>query len=67
MSVKSKNQQAFFICICCLLFFCYPLLSIANKHTGIGPIPLLYCYIFLGWLFFIVLIWFNSRTKNRNQ
>lgn len=64
MSVNPKKQQAFFICICCLLFFSYPLMSIANKKLLIGQVPVLYYYIFFGWIFFIALIWLNSRTKN---
>lgn len=67
MPANKKNQQAILISIGCLLFFSFPLLSIANKKISIGPIPLLYCYLFAGWLFFILLIWKNNTHSNNNS
>lgn len=67
MAGNKKNQQAILISISCLLFFSFPLLSIANKPISIGPFPLLYCYLFAGWLLFIVLIRKNSKNHPNNS
>ncbi|MBL7768449.1 MAG: hypothetical protein JNK20_05730 [Flavipsychrobacter sp.] len=67
MSASKKNQQAVLITIACLLFFNFPLLSIANQPKWIGDLPLLLVYLFSGWLLFIFLIRRIHRTTPKNR
>lgn len=62
MSASKKNQKAVLIAIACLLFFNFPLLSIANQPKQIGELPLLLIYLLSGWLLFIFLIRSIHRT-----
>jgi hypothetical protein len=39
-----------------VLLFDYPLLALFNRHATLFGVPLLYAYLFLGWLLLILLI-----------
>jgi hypothetical protein len=67
MPASGKNQKSVLIALACLVFFNFPLLSIANQPHRIGQLPALLIYLFAGWLFFIYLIRSIHRSPSKNR
>jgi Na+-driven multidrug efflux pump len=56
--------------ICFVLGFItmnYPFISIFNKATRPLGIPLLYLYLFAGWIFSIAIVYLFSRAERRDS
>ena len=45
------------------VLFNYPLISLFNLPSRVWGIPLLYAYLFMGWLLLIVLTVLITRTR----
>lgn len=52
--LTSQRLVAAFLLGC--LLFNFPLLALFNKAASVMGIPVLYAYIFLGWLGFILFV-----------
>ena len=64
---RLKLKDSWAICfVLGLVMMSYPFISIFNKPTLMFGIPLLYLYLFLGWLFSIFIIYLFSRATAKD-
>lgn len=67
MSKPTQQQSLILLSLCLLLFFNFPLLSIANKSALVNGIPILYLFIFLSWAIGIFLVYRIIEHQNPKQ
>ena len=68
MPDRIKRQQFASISVILLLVFVFPLITIADKPSMRGGIPVLFLYLFGVWLAAIGLLWVTAERKsNKNH
>ena len=67
MQSKLKQQKLTLFSVLLLLLFTYPFISIANKTTLVGGIPLLFLYILVVWIIAIVVLYRITEGKQKKK
>ena len=67
MQSKLKQQKLTLFSVLLLLLFTYPFISIVNKTTLVGGIPLLFLYILVVWIIAIVVLYRITEGKQKKK
>lgn len=67
MPDRARKQRFVFLAILLMLFFSYPLLSVADKMKLLGGIPVLFVYIFLVWIAGILLLYRTAENRDSKR
>jgi glucan phosphoethanolaminetransferase (alkaline phosphatase superfamily) len=67
MPDKNRKLRSVFLALLILAGFSYPFLSIADKPLRIAGVPLLFVYVFAGWLLAIILLYRAAEKKETKK
>lgn len=61
--INNKKQKNVLLAALLVIMLCYPIFSIFNKVSLVAGIPLLFLYIFIGWMIAIILLIISAEAK----
>jgi hypothetical protein len=65
MHSNERSAQLVLLCIMFFLFFNYPLMRIFDRAWLVGGFPVLYLFLFAGWLLMIAWIYWILRKPEK--
>lgn len=60
---ENRNRRLIGLFFLGTVLFNFPILSLFSRHTTVLGFPLLYVYLFMGWLAIIILMALTTRSK----